>query len=195
MDQLLEMIVGDPDYQANLDWGHPRPGHPEGTVRAHIRDLEANLHLLRDRLSSDAPPKLRVLIHVHDSFKAQARRGVPIVHEQSHASLARAFLERFCADQDLLAMVQYHDEGYALWKAQRRHGRADEPRLRSLLGRIQDWNLFLALCVLDGCTGSKDRTSLRWFLNGVGQRIPVRVTPEWVDELDRRRQARGLAVA
>ena len=28
-------IVRDPRYQKNLDWGESRPGHPEGTVRAH----------------------------------------------------------------------------------------------------------------------------------------------------------------
>ena len=30
---IFEAITADPRYLANLDWGEPRPGHPEGTVR------------------------------------------------------------------------------------------------------------------------------------------------------------------
>jgi len=31
--QILDAITADPRYLANLDWGKPRAGHPEGTVR------------------------------------------------------------------------------------------------------------------------------------------------------------------
>ena len=37
---ICEAILADPCYQGNLDWGKARHGHPEGTVRAHIADLE-----------------------------------------------------------------------------------------------------------------------------------------------------------
>jgi hypothetical protein len=30
-------ITADPEWQAGVRWGKPRPGHPEGTVRAHIK--------------------------------------------------------------------------------------------------------------------------------------------------------------
>src|SRR5436305_1874895 len=30
---IFAAITSDPHYQRNLDWGEPRPGHPEGTVR------------------------------------------------------------------------------------------------------------------------------------------------------------------
>src|SRR5438034_2096211 len=35
-EKTFERIQSDPRYQKNLDWGEARPGHPEGTVRAHM---------------------------------------------------------------------------------------------------------------------------------------------------------------
>jgi hypothetical protein len=60
--------------------------------------------------------KLQILIHTHDTFKADAAEGVAIVDGRSHASLARQFLSGLCNDRDLLNMVQYHDEPRALWR-------------------------------------------------------------------------------
>src|SRR5262245_48835831 len=112
---IFTAITSDPRYLANLDWGEARPGHPEGTVRAHIAEIEQNLEALRPKLTAEECWKLKVLIHVHDSFKAQAQPGVAITDPRSHASLARAFLADYCDDADLLAMVQYHDEPIALF--------------------------------------------------------------------------------
>ena len=50
---VFEAVIGDPRYLANLDWGEARPGHPEGTVRAHIAEIEPNLALLRPKLTDE----------------------------------------------------------------------------------------------------------------------------------------------
>ena len=120
---ILKAIQSDARYLKNLDWGKLRAGHPEGTVRAHIEELEGNLARLRPHVSEEQADKLRVLIHVHDTFKAEALSGVAIADPRSHASIARAFLAEFCDDADLLAMVQNHDEPYALWKQHANKGR------------------------------------------------------------------------
>jgi hypothetical protein len=156
-------MVSDSRYLRNLDWGGPRPGHPEGSVRAHIAELENNLAALRDRVSDVEYWKLRLLIHSHDTFKADALANVAISHPQSHASLASAFLAEFCADTDLIAMVQYHDEPFALWRQAKAKGKCNSVRLATLLDQIQDWNLFLAFNIIDGCTEGKGREPLIWF--------------------------------
>src|SRR5918992_4065175 len=112
--KVFEAVTADPRYLANLDWGESRPGHAEGTIRAHIAEIEPNLEALRGNLTDDAYWKLKLLIHTHDSFKAESQPGVPITDPKSHASLARAFLAAHCDDADLLAMVQFHDEPFAL---------------------------------------------------------------------------------
>jgi hypothetical protein len=168
---VFESIVADPRYQANLDWGEPRSGHPEGTVRAHIAELEANLEAMRGRLGEDEYWKLKILVHVHDSFKSDAAGGVAITQPRSHASLARAFLAEFCNDNDLLAMVQFHDEPFALWRQIQARGTCDPERLAALIRTIKDWNLFLAFAIIDGCTEGKSREPLRWLFGVVEGKV------------------------
>ena len=171
-------LTADPRYQRNLDWGEPRPGHPEGTIRAHIAELEQNLERLRPRLNEEDCWKLKLLIHAHDTFKAEAETHVPIVYPTSHASLARSFLAGYCEDADLLAMVQYHDEPFALYqqvKAKRKYSR---DRFAALLHAIQDWNLFLAFLIVDGSTRGKSRKPLHWFFRKVGTRVQSVFTEE-----------------
>ena len=69
-----------------------------------------------DGLTDEEYWKLRLLVHTHDSFKAESKPGVAITDPRSHASLARAFLATHCDDPDLLAMVQFHDEPFALYR-------------------------------------------------------------------------------
>jgi hypothetical protein len=169
--EIFDAILSDHRYQRNLDWGEVRPGHPEGTIRAHIAELERNLDVLRAKVSERDYWRLKVLVHTHDTFKAHAQSGAPIVAPNSHASLARAFLAEFCDDADMLAMVQYHDEPYALWRQFKVKGRFNEERLTALLTRIRDWNLFLAFNIVDGCTEGKQREPLRWLFRQVTERV------------------------
>lgn len=167
-----EAVIRDARYLENLDWGRPRDGHPEGAVRAHIAEIEANLERLRPKLDETEYWKLKLLIHTHDSFKAKARPGVAITDPQSHASLAKAFLAEFCDDADLLAMVQYHDEPFALWRQREsKKGNYNTERLEALLKNISDWRLFLAFNIIDGCTKGKSREPLMWLFNEVEYKV------------------------
>jgi hypothetical protein len=174
--QIFHAITNDPRYLRNLDWGEERPGHPEGTIRAHIAEVEGNLEALRHKLSETDYWRLRVLIHVHDTFKGEATRGVPITEPNSHASLARAFLADFSTDADMLAMVQYHDEPYALWRQVTTKGTFNRQRLTTLLASIRDWNLFLAFNIVDGHTEGKGREPLRWFFEQVAGKVESQFT-------------------
>jgi hypothetical protein len=173
---VFAAVVADPRYLANLDWGVARPGHPEGTVRAHIAEIEPNLEALRARLSEEDYWKLKILIHAHDTFKGESHPGVAITDPRSHASLARAFLASHCDDADLLAMVQYHDEPFALYRQFESKGKYHRERLESLLKAIRDWNLFLAFTLIDGCTAGKSREPLKWFFGEVGGKVEARFT-------------------
>jgi hypothetical protein len=186
---LLSRITADERYLANLDWGRPRRGHPEGTVRAHIEELEQNLSRLRPRLLQDEIAKLQVLIHVHDSFKADAEPGVPISHPRSHASLARSILAEFTDDAVLLNIVQYHDEPFALWQQFRHRGYCSDERLMRLVSQIGDWHLFGAFLLIDGCTPGKGSETLEWFLPLIGHHAALPWTAEdarWLCQSQRR---------
>jgi hypothetical protein len=145
-------------------------------VRAHIAELERNLETLGPKLAGDEYWKLKLLIHAHDSFKAEAQRGVAITDPRSHASLARAFLATHCQDADLLTMVQYHDEPYALYLQSEKRGFHNKDRFRALLEAIRDWNLFLAFNIIDGCTAGKSRKPLLWLFAEVDGKVSSRFT-------------------
>ena len=156
----------------NIQWGEPRAGHPEGSIQAHIAELERNAAVLDARLSETDRWRLRLLIHAHDTFKPDAAGGAKITDPRSHASLARAFLAEFCPeDGGLLNIVQFHDEPYALWR-QEQHRRLNPERLNSLFLLISCWDLFLAFLIVDGCTAGKSREPLHWFFAGAaGHRV------------------------
>lgn len=182
MRDILAAVQADPRYQKNIEYGKPRPGHPEGTVKAHIADLEANLAMLKPRLrSEDDYWKLMFLIHIHDTFKADAAPPpVPIRSPHSHASLAVTFARNFTDDIDLLNMLQFHDEGYALWRELQHNGHSNPERFQALLNAIQDWDLFLLFILIDGCTAGKDKSKTAWFIHEVKQYKETRVDESWM---------------
>jgi hypothetical protein len=172
--EILDRIVRDPRYLRNLDWGDPRPGHPEGTIRAHIAELETNLDALRGKLSDIEYWKLKILIHTHDTFKPDAVPRAPIGSPKSHASLARLFLGEFTNHADLHDVVRNHDVPYALWLGSRRNDKFNQKRFELLLIGISNWDLFLAFLIVDGCTAGKSREPLQWLLGQIAGRVESR---------------------
>jgi hypothetical protein len=180
MKEIVEKVIADPRYQKNIEYGEPRSGHPEGKVKYHIAELEENLEKLVSRISEDQYWKLKFLIHVHDTFKAESIPDSPITSPNSHASLARKFASEFIQDDDLLNMIQFHDVNYALWLQFDRTGSYDVERFEKLLGTIQDWDLFLLFLIIDGSTRGKERSKLIWFMQEVRKYRNTRVDESWV---------------
>lgn len=166
--RVLDRIVADPRYKTGILYGKPRQGHQEGTVLNHIQQLEHNLKALKRFLTNDEYWKLLILIHVHDTFKFQAKRGSPIEDPQSHASLARAFLKEFTDNWDLLQMIQWHDESFVMHRQmETKGGKYNKERFyHRIIEGIMDLNLFLFFTIIDGFTPSKmhDVHRIRWFV-------------------------------
>ena len=177
-EEVFKAIKADERIQRNLQWGEPRFGHPEGSVDAHVADVDRNIEALRPKLIGDEYWKLRVLARTHDAFKAEAAEGAWIRDPDSHASLARKFLAGFCRDDDLLQIVQFHDEPYSLWRQQQKRGHFDHERFEALIHLIRDWNVFLAFCIADGSTEGKSREPLHWLFNQAAGRVVTRFTKD-----------------
>jgi HD domain len=161
---LERRIVGDERWRAGAAWGWPRPGHPEGDVATHVRDVLDNLDRLG--LAPDARRKLRLVALLHDAFKREVNRARPRTGDNHHAVIARRFAEGLTDDEDVLELIELHDEAYNAWLIGRRRGdwaRA-ERRARDLIDRLGDRiGLYLAFFRADNATGDKDREPLRWF--------------------------------
>ena len=45
---------------------------------------------------------------------------------------------------------------------------------------IEDWDLFLAFLIVDGCTDGKSTEPLDWFFAEVNERVESRVDSTWI---------------
>lgn len=144
-----------------LAWGRPRSAHPEGSVGAHVADLLATIE--RWNVQEPLRSELRFIVLVHDSLKNRVQYWRPRTGENHHAMRARRFAEPYTDDQRLLTTIELHDRPYAIWKKMHRRGRVDEERLRRLLARIEDPELFMRFVELDGSTEGKNPEPIRWF--------------------------------
>jgi hypothetical protein len=152
--------MGDPELLRGLAWGRPRPGHPEGSVGAHVADLLETI----DRWGETGRRRaeLRFLAIVHDALKFRVREWLPKVGPNHHAGRARRFAERYTSDERLLATIEHHDRPYSLWRRMKRSGRLDERGFARMLEQIPDKDLFLRFVELDASTEGKDPDPVRW---------------------------------
>jgi hypothetical protein len=183
--QLLNDIQLDLRYQSGLPYGRVRKGHPEGTIENHINEVAKNVELVFQISNSDfgfnLPQVLRcellIVTHVHDTFKGASKKGAKIQDQESHASLARAFLEEFSHDQRLLTCVQYHDVPYSLYRNFVKHGNVDQGRLDKLLSDVVDLHLFTLFQFVDNSTFGKlpevgQKSATQWFVEQINDQLP-----------------------
>ncbi len=176
--EILDALYQDKKLMQNLEFGVARPGHPEGSIEAHVHELNENLlavveflevGLSGPMLSMEQLAAIQILIICHDSFKGQAKAGVGIMAPFSHASLARAFLATYTADESLLNMVQRHDEPFALFKKRESSGVIPQSRLDALFKSITDWDTFILFQIIDNTTVGKvtgqDVSATSWFIS------------------------------
>ena len=181
MKEIIELIKANPRYQKNIEYGEPRPGHPEGKVKFHIVDLEENLETLRVKgITKEYYWKLKFLIHIHDSFKAEVKKDTPVQDARNHAAVAKEFAKQFINDADLLNMIQFHDENYNLWREYLQNGLFNNERFQNLLNTIENWDLFLMFIIIDGCVKGKDYAKLTWFINEVRKYKNTVVDTTWI---------------
>jgi len=158
--RLEKEITADPEWTEGVQWGMPRPGHPEGRVLLHIRDVLNNVdHFFGD--SSDRV-SLRLIALIHDTFKYQAARSALGAPRKSHEYWARRFAERYINDRGVLQVIEFHDEAY---KASRHADReAAERRAEELIEQLGDHlDLFLHFYLCDSRTGDKSTSHYEWF--------------------------------
>jgi RimJ/RimL family protein N-acetyltransferase len=165
---LERAICADPAWRAGVAWGEPRPGHPEGTVLAHVGDVLANV----DRVALDPADRerLRLAALVHDACKGDVDRSLPKTGENHHAMRARRFAERLVADPDLLDVIDLHDDAYLAWRHGRRSGDWDEAerRARVLIARLDEgsgarFGLYMRFYQADNETDGKTDEHRHWF--------------------------------
>lgn len=164
--ELEKRIVSDPDFIEGAGYGKPRPGHPEGKVVYHIREVLDNV----DKFSTpETRADLRLIALIHDTFKNKVDNTKPKSGMNHHAMIARKFAEKFVQIPEyVLDIIELHDEAYNAWQQGGRKGdwyRA-EKRAQDLLGKLQTderIDLYIKFYKCDNLTGDKEQENFEWF--------------------------------
>ena len=157
-------IFNDPEYIIGLTWGKPRPGHPEGSVQAHINDVIANIDTVYK--DDDDYEKHIFIARVHDTFKYQVGTSLPKSGENHHAMKARRFAEKYIDDKDVLDIIELHDEAYNSWRKGSLKNDWDgaTKRANKLINRLgKNIDLYLKFYICDNSTGDKKGDDYIWF--------------------------------
>lgn len=159
---LEEILLQTPEFNQGLLWGRPRYGHPEGQVIFHIAEVLDNIELLT--IGALEREVLRLVAIVHDTlkFKEEELRLMNDDYLQHHGILARRFMERYTDNEQVLKLIELHDEAYYIWKIKDEQRR--QPLLEQLINRLgDDLQLFYAFFKCDTQTGNKTQEPISWF--------------------------------
>lgn len=163
---LERLILSDPDMVKGLLWGKPRNGHPEGKVIYHVNHVLENINKLD--ISPEERDKLRLIAIIHDSFKYKVDLTRPKYGENHHAMIARRFAEKYVSDEEILMIIETHDDAYNAWGKGNRKGdwvSANE-RANKLIDRLgTSINLYMKFFSCDNETGDKTSECYVWFEN------------------------------
>lgn len=171
---VFNSIVDDHRYESNLEFQTACYGGQVMTTRAYLLELDLSLECLKSKLSTDEYWKIKILIHTHDTFKRDATSGVTVSHPRSHASLAAKFLREKCDDDDLIMMLQYHDETFVLHRQFKARKVCDPNRLVLLIGGIKDWSLFVGFHIVLSAISDRGRDHLVWLLQMIEGKVSCR---------------------
>ena len=148
------------------NYGKPRPGHKEGAVIYHVKEVLANI----DKFYNDDEDRsdLRLIAILHDTFKYKVDHTKPKVGENHHGMIARRFAEKFPFHQDILTVIELHDDAYNAWQKGGRHGDwyKAKKRASNLINALQIENcldLYTKFYRCDNATGDKSQENYKWF--------------------------------
>ncbi|MGB3801399.1 MAG: hypothetical protein WA952_16395 [Lewinella sp.] len=162
--ELEARFLEDEEFRRGLTWGLPRYGHPEGTIWAHIQEVNENIDALP--VDAETRRKLRTICWVHDTFKHVEHRGNPRDWSKHHSVYARNYLAHFVDDPLLLNVVELHDEAYYCWRLAHLYNdyHESERRMADLRERVgKYWQLYYLFFKCDTSTGDKNPAPLIWF--------------------------------
>ncbi|MCP4438111.1 MAG: hypothetical protein GY810_04135 [Aureispira sp.] len=162
--EIEELIIREKSWVQGALWGEPRPGHPEGKVIHHIKEVLGNVDLATSDYKYQE--QLRQITIIHDTFKYLEEISRPRRDwTKHHAVYARRFAEQFIDDDAVLDVIEWHDEAFYTWRyLQMGLEQKAEKRLAKLYDRIGDnMQLFYLFFKCDTQTGDKYQQPVAWF--------------------------------
>lgn len=173
--ELEAIFLEDEQFREGLVWGKPRYGHPEGSIWRHIIEVNQNIDRL-ENLTAEDRYKLRLACWVHDTFKFCEDKSTPRDWTKHHGIYAKNFLARYINDEQLLNLVELHDEAYYIWRLTNLYQEPEKAasRLAMLKEKLGSyWQLYYLFFKCDTSTGDKNPAPLIWFEENMQEDIQV----------------------
>ncbi len=164
INELERKIAADPQFRQGIEYGRPRPGHPEGNVKHHIAEVLNNVQ--RWYAPSPYYPSLRLVALIHDTFKFEVDHAKPRSGPNHHGAYARRFAESYLDDEAVLDVIQWHDEAHNAWAAGERSGdwnRAVDRAQQLIECLANNLAFYRAFYRCDNATGDKSQDGRIWF--------------------------------
>ena len=161
-------ICNNEDFIIGCDYGKPRPGHNEGKVIYHIKEVLSNV----DKYCNEANRSdLRLIAMIHDTFKHKVDRTKSKFGENHHGMIARRFAEKLIKNNNILKIIELHDEAYNAWSKGNRKNDINDwtaaiiraNNLIRLLLSDDILDLYLTFYRCDNETGDKTQECYVWF--------------------------------
>jgi hypothetical protein len=164
---LETAIIDDLEFIIGASYGKPRPGHPEGAVIYHIKEVLANVEKYYG--DDDYRSELRLIAMLHDTFKYKVNRDIPRTGENHHGMIAKRFAEKFPIHNYILIVIELHDDAYNAWQKGGRRGDwyGAERKAKNLINALQIENcldLYLKFFHCDNSSGDKTSQNYGWFI-------------------------------
>ena len=162
--ELESFLLKLTDFRYGMLWGEPRFGHPEGKVAYHVREVLDNVERLD--IHAHQKEKLRLIAIVHDTFKYEEARTIAQGNRVHHGVIAKNFFSEYTADNELLTIIELHDEAYYCWRMIHLNNDYENgmKRLELLLEKIESClQLYYYFFKCDTRTGDKIQVPLKWF--------------------------------
>ena len=160
-------IVGNADFIQGALYGKPRRGHPEGQVIYHIKEVLENIDKFYGEDDEDYED-LRIIAILHDTFKHKVDQTKPKAGENHHGMIARRFAENFPIHENVLQVIEHHDDAYNAWQKGGRHGDwyAAKKKATNLINALLIegcLDLYVKFYRCDNATGDKSQENYDWF--------------------------------
>jgi hypothetical protein len=113
--ELVRHIVASQHWQTARNWGEPRPGHPEGTIGAHV---EGQLIPFIDRFYREEPEywDLVALAYLHDISKPVTQYENGRLVGDPHSVISARIATALGAPDRLVQVVLANDRAYSHWR-------------------------------------------------------------------------------
>ena len=165
---IEEAIISHDDVILGCNYGKKRPGHPEGKIIYHIKEVLENIEKFYP--NDNDREELRLIAILHDTFKHKVDRKKTRTGENHHGMLARRFAEKYPMKNNVLDIIQRHDDAFKAWQKGGRHNnwyKAERSANQLIQGLLIEGclDLYVKFFHCDNATGDKEQENYNWFID------------------------------